>query len=852
MKNKLSRRDFVRNTVVLPSLTMIGELPAAQVPPPDAKFTAINLDPHFNVAAPFPITSGSEGLWGIPFKLRSERQAGMILLGTTPVSIAIEQKATYVCVCHFCAPGRQPTGAQEQVGEKLAEYVLVYADGSEQRVPIRRRFEIQEPSGPWGQLPFAARPHRKDIPRKLENPLPSGLDWGDLQTEVGVEGPRGPTAWVCALANPHPDRAIRALRLESDGRGEVSVCGITLGHDTEYPLRHVRLSQFRITLPVSNSESAERWQVTVDLGIVGRTYLLPEFSGQEWVKATRPGLGEPSRPALLPAYLYAEVTASPAATLALEDRETKQKYEFPLRRAYLGERVDARAGQSRIELIHPHKTWVHVKLLDADGKPAPARVRFLTPEGRYLPPYGHRSEVNSGFFQDYGADLKLGGANYAYVDGTFQVELPVGEVYVEGTRGFDYEPLRQKLHVAEGQRELTLAMRRTANLRAQGWVTSDTHVHFLSPHTALLEARAEGLNLIHLLASQWGDLFTNVGDYTGQPVVSADGEAMVYVATENRQHLLGHLGLLGYRGDQPIQPFTTSGPNESYLGDPAWTSLAEWAEACRQRDGLAISVHFPNPSCEIPADIVLNKLDAVELRYDGGFDALSIRDWYKYLNCGYRLPAVGGTDKMSAGRAVGGLRTYANLGQEPFSVDAWTRAVRRGNTFSSTGALLFFRVEGKVPGQEIALGTGEATLGVEVEAQSFVPLHHLEVVLNGRVVARADDRAGARTLRLRESVKVSGPSWLAARCSSAPETRDRTGWPYLVAAHTSPVYCIVRGQTQFAPEAAAYFLALIDGGLVWLDTLATRPDPQRLARIRQVFLEASAKLHERSQAHRHA
>jgi hypothetical protein len=74
----------------------------------------------------------------------------------------------------------------------------------------------------------------------------------------------------------------------------------------------------------------------------------------------------------------------------------------------------------------------------------------------------------------------------------------------------------------------------------------------------------------------------------------------------------------------------------------------------------------------------------------------------------------------------------------------------------------------------------------------------------------------------------------------------------LVAAHTSPVYCIVRGQTQFAPEAAAYFLTLIDGGLVWLDTLATRPDPQRLARIRQVFLEARAKLHERSQAHRHA
>ena len=169
---------------------------------------------------------------------------------------------------------------------------------------------------------------------------------------------------------------------------------------------------------------------------------------------------------------------------------------------------------------------------------------------------------------------EIGGSNYAYVDGAFQIELPVGEVYVEATRGFEYEPLRQKLNIAAGQRELRLEPKRAIDLRARGWATADTHVHFLSPHTALLEARAEGLNLIHLLATQWGDLFTNVGDYTGHPFASDDGEAMVYVATENRQHMLGHIGLLGYGGDQPIQPLTTAGPNESYLGDPTWISLA--------------------------------------------------------------------------------------------------------------------------------------------------------------------------------------------------------------------------------------------------------------------------------------
>ena len=51
--------------------------------------------------------------------------------------------------------------------------------------------------------------------------------------------------------------------------------------------------------------------------------------------------------------------------------------------------------------------------------------------------------------------------------------------------------------------------------RERGWVTADTHVHFLSPQTALLEGAAEGVNVVNLLASQWGEMFSNVGDFDG-------------------------------------------------------------------------------------------------------------------------------------------------------------------------------------------------------------------------------------------------------------------------------------------------------------------------------------------------
>ena len=312
-------------------------------------------------------------------------------------------------------------------------------------------------------------------------------------------------------------------------------------------------------------------------------------------------------------YLYAEVIASAGATLTLNDSKTGKQYAFELSKVVPGSELEATEGGGSIEIVEHGRRWVHCRVLDPDSKrPTPVRLAFRSKEGRYIPPYGHRTEINDGWFQDYGADVKLMDTSFAYVDGTFQVELPPGEVYLEMTKGFEYQAVRQKIEIQPGQRELTLEIPRFTNLRTKGWVTADTHTHFLSPTTALLEAQAEGLNLINLLAAQWGDLFTNVGDLSYGPLLSPDRDSMVWVGTENRQHILGHIGLEGVQG-KPVFPLSADGPSEAYLGDPLWTSMAEWADVCRQRQGLAVAVHFPYPTGEIAADIVLGKIDAVEI-----------------------------------------------------------------------------------------------------------------------------------------------------------------------------------------------------------------------------------------------
>ncbi len=863
-----TRRDFLQAVGASPSLALLrGE--ASQINAlSSAKFTPVDLSSHFNMSQPElgaafddgsrdgfgGIPTGSQKLQGIPFMLGPGGSAkSWLLLRDQAVEVPLAyQKAGFVCLAHFCDRFESDffkNGEEDidQSGARLADAVLIYADGTEQGFPIRRRFEVTSASISWGQLPFAAMPHRRDGPSRLTDPLPRGIDWGEQQTAI-TDGAYGEsTVWIWAMPNPHPERELMALRLKGAG-GPLVVCGLTLFHGLEHPLRYERLSLYRVTFPEGGAEEKNRWQASVDLGVVARTYTLNEFQPESWLTAPDAGIGGQEKPPKGARKLFLEVTASPNATLSLRDTQTNRTFEFDLSRVVPGKELEAGGKELRIEVLETQKVWVHGKVTDAATRlPTPARLAFRAADGRYIPPYGHRTEINDGWFQDYGGDVKLMDSSFAYVDGTFQVELPVGEVFVELSKGFEYGNVRQRLNIEAGRHELSLEISRFADLRAQGWMTADTHVHFLSPSTAVLEGQAEGLNLVNLLAAQWGDLFTNVGDLAHGPLTSRDGETTVWVGTENRQHLLGHLGLLGGHGE-PVYPMSASGPSEAYLGDPLWTSLADWTEACRKREGLVVAVHFPYPTAEIAADLVLGKIDAVEIYPFGDyFNTLRLRDWYRYLNCGYRVPCVGGTDKMGAYMPVGANRTYAYVGQEQLSFANWAKAVRRGNTFSTTGPLLILTVDGHAPGDEITMGSNGGEVQVQVEAKSFVPFHRLEVVLNGRVVSSREAAGGTRELKLDEKLKVNGPAWIAARCAS--NYGPTTGWALGIQAHTSPVYVRVPGQELFSGAAATYMLTLVEGARTWLDTLATRPDPERFARVHRVFEEAKQHLHERLHKH---
>src|SRR5262249_49501059 len=118
---------------------------------------------------------------------------------------------------------------------------------------------------------------------------------------------------------------------------------------------------------------------------------------------------------------------------------------------------------------------------------------------------------------------------------------------------------------------------------------------------------------------------------------------IVWAGQENRQHFLGHLSLLGLK--EAVDPWCTDGPMEAELGGNLETTLSRWADACRAQGGTVVIPHMPSPNAEAAALIATGRVDAVEWMTHNAFAHL---EYYRYLNCGYKVPLVGGTDKMSS------------------------------------------------------------------------------------------------------------------------------------------------------------------------------------------------------------
>jgi hypothetical protein len=216
-----------------------------------------------------------------------------------------------------------------------------------------------------------------------------------------------------------------------------------------------------------------------------------------------------------------------------------------------------------------------------------------------------------------------------------------------------------------------------------------------------------------------------------------------------------------------------------------------------------------------------------------------LSDWYRYLNLGYRLPVVGGSDKMSAASLLGGIRTYVHLGDRPFSYESWMEALRAGDTFVTVGPLARMTVEGAPPGSRLDLPAGGGTVSVSWQVESVsLPIEAIEVVVGGLTSGEVTV-TGELSATGSAEVRIDASTWVALRVRGSYGQRRGE-----IAAHTSAVQVLVDGTPPFSQPDAMAVLEQIEGAMAYVDTLATRPEARRYRQLRATLESAYNRLHQ--------
>lgn len=783
------------------------------------------------------LPQGEDRFWGIPFNLveRSESAADPAFVevragATKSARIPIEGKARRLLIAHVCAPvdGQGPTieGAAEWLGTGR-----VSVGGEVHEFPLRRRFEIHDVTVPWGHHPFLCRNCREFTSVPLDDKT---NPWG--QAQVGTVKASNDTGgwWIYEWVNPTPDKTIEYLEYEADGETPILIGGVTLSHEAGDPLYWPPREDVAVTVDGTSDEAIE---IEINRGVLARQDQL-FVPTDDYLETDETGWGRGGQEIRKDGYL--EIHGSEEASINVKAGETGASFRW-------GDVLSEKAvvdGAVRMEMVSPQgKQWVHVHVTDADtGRQVGCRVHFRSPQGAYFAPHGHQADVNIAWFEDLGGDCKVRGTPYAYIDGKCQIELPIGPVYVEVVRGFEYTPVREIVHIKPGQRDLSLRIGRAMDMKQRGYYSGDTHVHFLTAQSSHLEAAAEDLNVTNLLVSQWGRLFTSWEEFTGGLAPTSSDDYKIWVSQENRQHVLGHISLLGLK--DMVAPICTGGPQEDWIGGEIQVLMADWAEQCRRQGGLVIMPHMPVPDFENAANIVMGHADGAEMCWvwQGEEIGQGEKGYYRWLNAGNKLPIVGGTDKMSNGRVLGGSRTYAKLRDgEAFTFENWAQGIRSGNTFASTGAMIDLRIDGAVMGDEVNLPGNGGKVEVVATAESIWPLTAVELIVNGERSAREYADGDRRQVAVRFELDVSKPCWVAARTWGEYATDAGP-----VMAHSSPIYITVGGKRPFVESDGEYLMTHMEGGIAWAQQIGVFKDENVRSRLIALFNEAREEIKRRA------
>jgi len=416
-------------------------------------------------------------------------------------------------------------------------------------------------------------------------------------------------------------------------------------------------------------------------------------------------------------------------------------------------------------------------------------------------------------------------------------EVPAGKTTIEVSQGLENWPVRKTVEVKANQSEsaeIILKYFKFSDPHRDHWVASDLHVHMNyggiyrnKPDDLIDLGEVEGLEVVNQLAVNKEQRFPDIGFLAFEDSDLAQetthyGRGFLFVqGQEYHTSYWGHRGILRLK-NHLLLPGYAGYPNTAAAS--LYPMNADVYDMAHAQGALVGAVHpfdtVPDPFAkpaqritdELPVDVALGKLDYMEIV--GFSDHKSTAEvWYKLLNLGFKLPAGAGTDATTNYAApirgqVGFDRVYVWMPGWPASIDTWMDELKQGRTFATNGPLIEFKFGGEMVGSELKFDSPQAAVPFTAKLRSIVPVDHLEIVCNGRVVKALPTDATKESADINGSLPLQESGWCVLRAWS-----EKAQYPVMdnyTYATTSPVYVSVAGKRAYSKKDAEYFQAWID------------------------------------------
>ena len=412
-----------------------------------------------------------------------------------------------------------------------------------------------------------------------------------------------------------------------------------------------------------------------------------------------------------------------------------------------------------------------------------------------------------------------------HTTGEFSLKLPVGEVSLLATKGFERYPVQLTAQIESGAvASVMIDLEQFTDFGALGWYSGSDHVHMNyggnlrnTPENLLFMAAAEDLDMVgEKIANKDNRIFDH-HSYRGpfDELRSTAGQILSW-GQEYRPPFYGHINFINLT-EHLLSPYTTG--YEGTAIESLYPSNTDIFRLARNQGALGGYVHPFSSDPEsrgygaargFPVDLALGSFAYLEVMTSARHAEHTAAVWHRALNCGFKVTASGGEDSITdlhRTPIIGAARMYAYLGDR-LEWGRWVEAVRAGRTFVTNGPLLQLAVDGQIPGGEILLPAEGGSVEVVARMDSAFPADKLELIRKGNVVEQIPLDDGGLSGSLRKRIRVEESGWYTLRAStSGPVLPVDDSRLY---AETGPIYVYCGDQQIRSRDDAEYFVRWID------------------------------------------